>query len=94
LPSNITLDYIDEEKLRTYMQRANESGRIEWAYSNRADVLKKLKLLAGDVPCNAAKVMFSADCDLEIQMARFATNEKLTFTDIRHEEGTILLKGH
>jgi ATP-dependent DNA helicase RecG len=89
LPSNITLEDIDEGKLKVYMQRANESGRIEWAYSNKADVLKKLKLLVDGIPCNAAKVMFASDCNLELQMAHFATNEKLTFTDIRHEEGTI-----
>jgi ATP-dependent DNA helicase RecG len=89
-PSDITLEDIDEALLRNYMQRANDCGRITWQFTSVEDVLKRLGLLRDGVLLNTAKVMFSADPDLAIQMATFAGEEKLTFIDIRQEKGTVL----
>ncbi|GHU64452.1 ATP-dependent DNA helicase RecG [Clostridia bacterium] len=88
--SDIGLDDISEAKLKAYMQKAIASGRIAFEYTTKEEVLGKLNLLLpGGNPCNAASVMFGESPRLEIQMAIFATEEKLTFNDIRREQGTI-----
>jgi ATP-dependent DNA helicase RecG len=87
--SEIGLDDISEAKLKAYMQKAIASGRIAFEYTTKEEVLGKLNLLPGENPNNAANVMFGESPRLEIQMAIFATEEKLTFNDIRREQGTI-----
>lgn len=88
--SDIEIPDIREDILKAYIERANKSGRISWEYSNLADVLSKLNLLVDGRPRNAARAMFGKNPRLEIQMAIFATKEKLTFNDIRREQGTII----
>jgi ATP-dependent DNA helicase RecG len=87
--SNITIQEIDENKLREYIEKANTVGRINYKYSNVVDILKRLKLMVNDVPTNAAEAMFGKDAPAEIQMASFATDEKITFNDIKRQRGTI-----
>ena len=88
-PAGIDVCDIDEEKLRDYIRRANEVGRIEYGFTDTLDILKRLKLLKDRKPCNAANVMFGKDPGLQIQMAAFATEEKLTFNDIKRHHGTV-----
>ena len=53
------------------------------------DILKRLNLMNSDRINNAGKVMFGDNANLEVQMATFATNERLTFLDIKRENSTI-----
>jgi ATP-dependent DNA helicase RecG len=89
LASDIGLDEIDENLIRGYIGRANESGRIDWGFSATYDTLIKLGLTIDGKPRNAAKVLFSTRPELSIQMAKFATEKRLTFTDIRQATGTV-----
>ncbi|MDR1953758.1 MAG: putative DNA binding domain-containing protein [Clostridiales Family XIII bacterium] len=89
-PSGYDFDDIDEEKLKHYMKRSNESGRLQYEYSSKEEILNKLNLLADGKPNNAAIAMFANNPRLEIQMAIFATEEKVTFTDISRKSATIL----
>jgi ATP-dependent DNA helicase RecG len=75
--------------LKEYIGKANAAGRIGYVYSNKGDILNRLDLSKADKINNAAKVMFCDKTNLEIQMATFATNERLTFIDISRESGTI-----
>ena len=87
--SNKTIVDVNEEALANYIGRANTAGRIEYAYTNKDDILKRLNLLIGDRITNTAKVMFCENNTLEIQMAVFASNERLTFIDIDRKNGTV-----
>ena len=88
--SDKTIDDVDEKILMDYIAKANAAGRINYGYTDRYDILKRLDLLNGDKITNAAKVMFCANVNLEVQMAIFATNERLTFLDIDRKRGTII----
>ncbi|HBM15069.1 MAG TPA: hypothetical protein DD381_01765 [Lentisphaeria bacterium] len=57
--------------------------------TNKKDVLNKLGLLRDGKVNNAAKVLFASNTDLEIQMAIFATDERLTFNDIQRRNGNV-----
>jgi len=87
--SSITLADINEKTLQNYIHRANDAGRINYIYTDKGDILKRLQLINADKISNAAEVMFCDNVNLEIQMATFATNERLTFLDIDRKRGTI-----
>ena len=88
--SEKTVEDIDEKLLRDYIGKANISKRINYTYTDKYDILKRLNLLNGNNISNTAKVMFCSNVNLEMQMAIFATDERLTFIDIARERGTIL----
>jgi ATP-dependent DNA helicase RecG len=87
--SGLGFDDISEDKLRAYMKKANDSGRIAFEYTTKEEILGKLELLNDGDPNNTAVVMFGDSPRLEVQMAIFATEEKLTFNDLRRVRGTI-----
>ncbi|MDR2108663.1 MAG: putative DNA binding domain-containing protein [Coriobacteriales bacterium] len=87
--SDITVDEIDERLLMDYVKMANAEKRILWEYGGVEDALGRLELLVRGKPVNAAKVMFGTRSGLELQMATFATDERLTFIDISNATGTI-----
>jgi ATP-dependent DNA helicase RecG len=71
------------------MKRAGASGRLTYKFTNRDDIMRKLKLMHGEEPNNAAIAMFGKKSPLEIQMAVFATDMKHTFIDIDRAAGTL-----
>ena len=87
--SDKTIDDISEKILKDYIGRANAAGRIGYAYTDKQDILKRLNLIKDNKVNNTAKAMFCENANLEIQMATFATNERLTFLDIQRESGTV-----
>jgi ATP-dependent DNA helicase RecG len=73
-----------------YLRRAKEVGRIAFDDNNPHAVLEKLELLDGEYLLNAGAALFCDTGINELQMAKFASNERLTFTDIRRFTGSIL----
>jgi ATP-dependent DNA helicase RecG len=88
-PSDATLDDINTNKLRSYMKRANETGRLNYRFTSKNETLKKLGLVKRGRPINPAIALFGKRPEAEIQMATFATDEKRTFNDIKRSKGTI-----
>ena len=88
--SNKLVDDADEELLRQYVERARAAGRISFEYTDKATVLRKLGLSEGDHLTNAGKVLFADDIVQDVQMAIFATNERVTFNDIQRVYGPII----
>jgi len=88
--SNKLVDDADEELLRQYVEKAKTAGRISFDYTDKETVLKKLGLLEDNHLTNAGKVLFSDDIVQDVQMAIFATNERVTFIDIQRVHGPII----
>jgi ATP-dependent DNA helicase RecG len=87
--SDKTVADVDENVLKQFLERANQAGRIDFGYTDRKGVLNKLEAVGGDVINNAACALFVGFALLEVQMAIFATKEKLTFLDIRRGSGNV-----
>lgn len=83
LVSNKTVYDVDEELLKKYVKQAHDVGRIAISYTDKKTVLNQLELTEGDMLLNAGKVLFGDDILQDVQMAIFATNERLTFNDIQ-----------
>lgn len=88
--SNITLDDIDEETLKEFIEKGNKKGRIAYQYTNKIDVLRKLNLIddKGKIK-NAGEVLFGKYPNIQLRVAIFATEEKTTFLDMQDFKGNI-----
>ena len=89
MESDETIDDVDEELLKSYIAKANKSGRISEEYTNPKTVLKKLGLLVGDKLNNAGKILFSKNKPIVLKLAVFASDEMLSFIDINRYEGNL-----
>ncbi len=91
--SKYTVEDIVEKDFKLYLKRAKEANRITFDSEEPAVVLEKLDLLAEDGIhlLNAGAVLFCNSSMNDVQMAKFATDVKVTFTDIRREDrGSII----
>ncbi|MGN0337619.1 MAG: ATP-binding protein [Lachnospiraceae bacterium] len=89
--SRFKIEDVNQEAFSEYMRRAKEAGRIELEDSDMSVVLDKLELTSREYLLNAGVALF-CDCGImnEVQIAKFASNERLTFTDIRRYSGSIM----
>ena len=88
--SKYRISDIDTEIFKSYLKKAKRVGRISFENDNPEDVMTKLELSDGEWLLNAGAALF-VDCGInELQMAKFASDERLTFTDIRRFTGSIL----
>lgn len=91
--SEYTIDDVDMTAFQLYLQKAKAAGRIEFESDNPSVVLEKLGLFSKDGVhlLNAGAALFCSCKTNDIQMAKFATDVKATFTDIRREDkGSII----
>jgi ATP-dependent DNA helicase RecG len=82
--TNLSLNEINEITLKQFIKKSNGVGRLNFSYTNKEDILIKLKLLNN----NACKMLFSKN-PLSLQCAIFAGKTKNTFLDIKRFEGNI-----
>lgn len=88
--SKYKISDINQKIFDSYLKKAKKIGRISFEKDNPEDVIAKLELSDGEWLLNAGAALF-VDCGInELQMAKFASDERLTFTDIRRFTGSIL----
>lgn len=89
--SKYKISDINKDAFSEYLRRAKEAGRIDFEDTDVKVVLDKLKLIEGDYLLNAGAALF-CDCGIinELQIAKFASDERLTFTDIRRYSGSVM----
>lgn len=89
-PSEITLADIDEDTLRKFINKGNKKGRINYEYTNKVDILKRLNLIDKDGNIkNAGNILFGKNPNVELRTAIFATEEKTTFIDMQDFNGNV-----
>ncbi|MCD7944913.1 MAG: putative DNA binding domain-containing protein [Clostridia bacterium] len=88
--SAYTVDDVDKNAFNKYLYKAKKAGRLAFDTEDISIVLKKLDLMNGEYLLNAGAALFCDTGMNELQMAKFASNERLTFTDIRRHTGSII----
>ncbi|MCI8466454.1 MAG: transcriptional regulator [Lachnospiraceae bacterium] len=88
--SEYTIEEVSQDAFREYLQKAKDAGRIIFEETDIRTVLNKLELMKGEYLLNAGAALFCSSGINELQMAKFASNERLTFTDIRRFTGSII----
>lgn len=92
-PSDHTIEDIDMASFQSYLLKARAVGRIEFESDDPRVVFEKLDLFAKDGIhlLNAGAALFCPCRTNDVQMAKFATDVKVTFTDIcREDKGSII----
>ena len=85
-----TIEDIDEKLLKEFIEKGRKAKRINFPYTNKEEILKKLSLVnKNNELLNAGYILFAKEAKLELQMAIFATETKLTFLDIDQVFGNI-----
>lgn len=74
---------INQKVFQSQLKRARKVGRISLDYETPATVLGKLELCDGEWLLNTGAALFVDFGMNELQMDEFASNERMTFTDIR-----------
>ena len=88
--SDYTVEDIDEELLKEFIEKGRKAKRINFPYTNKEEILKKLNLVnKNNELLNAGYILFAKEAKLELQMAIFATETKLTFLDIDQVFGNV-----
>ena len=88
LSSNGLIKDINSAQLKKFIAKANQSGKINFKFTNTKHVLNKLNLLDKKLS-NAGQVLFSKKANIELQCAVFKTREKSDFLDINLKKGNI-----
>jgi len=90
---NLTIEDLDEERIRTAVRLGILGGRIKPSAEGETveSLLKRLKLLVDGKPTNAAVVLFGKNTDyypqLLLRMACFKGKDKNEFIDNKRQEG-------
>lgn len=88
--SDYTVEDIDEELLKEFIEKGRKAKRINFPYTNKEEILKKLSLVnKNNELLNAGYILFAKEAKLEMQMAIFATETKLTFLDMDQVFGNV-----
>lgn len=80
---------VDEEELRSFVERGNACGRIAESFTTVEDTLGRLKLLRNGRLTNAAEVLFCPSRTAALKMGILATHSRTEILDIVQEEGTL-----
>ena len=80
---------VDEELLIRFVDKANESHRLNYRYKSVEDTMTKLGLMEDGKLNNAGFILFSKNKPLLVKFAKFATDDRITFIDNRHFQGNI-----
>lgn len=87
--SKFKISDIDMSVFKEYLQKAKAAGRITFKSNTPKAVLNKLELTDDDYLLNAGAALFVDSGINELQMAKFATDERITFNDIKRFTGSI-----
>lgn len=80
---------VDEEELRSFVERGNACGRIAESFTTVEDTLGRLKLLRNGRLTNATEVLFCPSRTAALKMGILATHSRTEILDIVQEEGTL-----
>lgn len=83
------INKINSKELKKFIDKAKKVKRINFEYFDDKTALDKLGLLVNNKLLNAGMVLFSESIYTDLQMAVFATDQRLTFIDIDRKRGTI-----
>ena len=88
--SDYTINDIKEDFLKEFIEKGRKAKRINFPYTNKEETLRKLSLVNKKKQLvNAGYVLFAKEAKIEMQMAIFATETKLTFLDMDQVFGNI-----
>lgn len=87
--SKFDISNVNSNEIKQYIAKAKKVKRLNFDYIDDKKSLNKLGLIEDNKLLNAGMVLFSESIYSDLQMAVFATDQRLTFLDIDRKRGTI-----
>ena len=87
--SEAASNQIDKVAIKSFWQKAVSVGRLPEGRYNCPIILKRFGLVNGDFLTNAGEVLFGNTHPVTLKVGIFATDEKLTFLDMKLYEDNI-----
>ena len=87
--SDKTIDDIDDNALMDFYNSAVHYGRLEMNKLDKNKLLSMLDLCDGNYLKNAGVALFGKDTKIGLKLATYATDDKITFTDLKLVNGNI-----
>ena len=88
-PSTASVKQVDKSAVKAFWQKAISAGRIPDGRYTCPVILKRYGLVSGDNLNNAGETLFGNTRPVTLKAAIFATDEKLTFLDMKLYEDNI-----
>ena len=88
-PSEASTKQVDKNAVKSFWQNAISAGRIPEGRYTCPVILKRYGLVCGDHLTNAGEYLFGSTHPVTLKTAIFATDEKLTFLDMKLYEDNI-----
>jgi ATP-dependent DNA helicase RecG len=88
-PSAKGLADVNVSAVKSFINKANLAGRIDFKFTNATDTLTKLGLMDKGRLLKGGEVLFCGENPMEVQAAVFATTDKRTFLDIKQFKGNL-----
>lgn len=87
--TNFTTDEVDDDTLKKFYDNARNCGRLSIETYDKEALLASLGLSYNGKINNACYALFGKSASISLKLANFATNEKLTFLDLKEVHGNI-----
>lgn len=87
--TNYTSEDLDDEALLDFFHSAKDSGRLDMKEYNKEKLLSVIDIIQDGKIKNAGYVLFGKESKVSLKLASYATDNKVTFTDLKLVEGNV-----
>ena len=87
--TNFDITELDDNSLENFYSESISCGRLELPKYDKEKLLSILELTSGSKVNNAAIALFGKNANISLKLACFATDKKITFTDLKLFKGNI-----
>ena len=87
--TDYTAEDLDDEALKDFYQSAKDCGRLSMKEYDKGKLLTTLDIVRGGQINNGGYALFGKNAKIGLKLASYATDNKVTFTDLKLLEGNI-----
>ena len=87
--TNYTAEDLDDEALKDFYQSATECGRLLMKKYDKDKLLSVIEVIHSGYINNGGYALFGKNAKISLKLASYATDNKVTFTDLKLLEGNI-----
>ena len=87
--TDYTAEDLDDEALKDFYQSAKDCGRLSMKEYDKEKLLTTIDIVRGGQINNGGYALFGKNAKIGLKLASYATDNKVTFTDLKLLEGNI-----
>ena len=87
--TDYTADDLDDDALKDFYQSAKDCGRLSMKEYDKEKLLTTIDIVRGGLINNGGYALFGKNAKIGLKLASYATDNKVTFTDLKLLEGNI-----